>query len=321
MIRNTFKTYVLMAALGGVLVLAGRALGPMLFRGDAHAGTHGMYLFLFIAGAMNFASYWWSDKIVLKLTKSRPVSEAEAPWLYRIVRELAQKANMPMPKLYVMPAAQPNAFATGRNPEHAAVAVTEGILNVLSEEELAGVLAHEISHVHNRDILVGAVAATIAAAITMLARMAMWGAIFGGGGRDDDRDSGPFGAIAMLLSFILAPIAAFMIQMAVSRSREAEADAAGARLLGDATPLANALIKVDAAAKAAPPMDVNPAVSHLFLQSPFKAPPPGRGGSGGSGRGGPGGAPAGGLNFAKLFMSHPPLEERLARLRELGARV
>jgi len=194
----------------------------------------------------------------------------------------------------VMPAPQPNAFATGRNEQHAAVAVTEGILQVLNEEELAGVLAHELSHVRNHDILIGAVAATVAAGIMMLARVAMFGAIFGGGGRND-RDGGGLGA---LLSIILAPIAAVMIQMAVSRSREAQADASGAHLLGDATPLANALIKIDAASKRTPPLAVNPAVSHLFLQSPFRA-----------------------HGVAKLFMSHPPLEERLAQLRELGARV
>jgi heat shock protein HtpX len=280
-----------MAALGGLLVLVGNWLGGTygLFGGR----TGGMVFFLFIAVAMNFVSYWWSDKIVLKLTKSRPVSEQEAPWLYQVVRELTQKSGMPMPRLYVMPAAQPNAFATGRNEHHAAVAVTEGILQVLSEEELAGVLAHELSHVRNHDILIGAVAATVAAAVTMFARMAMWGAILGGG--RDDREGGGLGA---LLSFILAPIAAFMIQMAVSRSREAQADASGAHLLGDATPLANALIKIDAASKRTPQLAVNPAVSHLFLQSPFR-----------------------GQGITKLFMSHPPLEERLAQLRELGARV
>jgi heat shock protein HtpX len=288
--KNTLKTVVFMAALGGLLVLIGDWLGGRfhLFGGR----TGGMVFFLFIAVAMNFVSYWWSDKIVLKLTRSRPVTEEEAPWLYRIVRELTQKSRMPMPRLYVMPAAQPNAFATGRDEHHAAVAVTEGILQVLDEDELAGVLAHELSHVRNHDILIGAVAATAAAAITMVARMAMWGAILGG---RDDREGGGLGA---LLSFILAPIAAIMIQMAVSRSREAQADASGAHLLGDATPLANALIKIDAASKRTPPLQVNPAVSHLFLQSPFR-----------------------GQGMAKLFMSHPPLEERLAQLRELGARV
>jgi len=292
--KNTIKTYVFMAALGGFLVIVGGALGKRFFGGT----SNGMMLFLVIAAVMNLGSYWFSDKIVLAMTKSRPVTEQEAPWLYAIVRRLTTKAGLPMPRLYVMPASQPNAFATGRDPNHAAVAVTEGILTVLTEEELAGVLAHEISHVRNRDILIGAIAATAAAAITMLARMAMWGAILGGGGRDD-RDRGPFGALGGLLSLILAPIAAFMIQMAVSRSREAQADASGAQLLGDATPLANALIKIDAAAKQTPQLAVNPAVSHLFLQSPFRA--------------------QGGVS--KLFMSHPPLAERLEQLRRLGARV
>jgi len=178
--RNTLRTFVFMAALGGLLVLVGNWLGGSYGLFGGRAG--GMLFFLFIAVAMNFVSYWWSDKIVLKLTKSRPVTEQEAPWLYKVVRELTQKSGMPMPRLYVMPAAQPNAFATGRNEQHAAVAVTEGILQVLSEEELAGVLAHELSHVRNHDILIGAVAATVAAAITMFARLAMWGALLGGGG-------------------------------------------------------------------------------------------------------------------------------------------
>lgn len=285
--KNIMKTFVFMAALGGLFVVVGGSLG----------GRGGMMLAMVFAVVMNMGAYWFSDKLVLKMTRSRPVTEQEAPWLYRIVRPLAEKAQMPMPRLYVMPSNQPNAFATGRNPERAVVAVTEGILEVLSERELEGVLAHEISHVKNRDILIGAVAATVAAAITMLARLAMWASIFGGGGRDRE-DNSPLGGIGMLLSFILAPIAALMIQMAVSRSRESQADRTGAQLLGDATPLAQALIKIDAAAKRVPPMQVNPAVSHVFLQSPFR-----------------------GQNMMKLFMSHPPLEERIAQLRELGAQV
>jgi heat shock protein HtpX len=287
--RNTMRTLLFMGALTGLLLVVGDLLGKRYFGGSAN----GMLFFLFIAVAINFASYWWSDKIVLKVTKSRPVTEQEAPWLYQVVRELTQKSGMPMPRLYVMPATQPNAFATGRDENHAAVAVTEGILQVLNEDELAGVLAHELSHVRNHDILIGAVAATVAAGVMMLARVAMFGAIFGGG--RDDREGGGLGA---LLAIFLAPIAAVMIQMAVSRSREAQADASGAHLLGDATPLANALIKIDAASKRTPPLQVNPAVSHLFLQSPFR-----------------------GQGITKLFMSHPPLEERLAQLRELGARV
>lgn len=286
--KNIMKTFVFMAALGGLFVLVGGSLG----------GRGGMMIALVFAVLMNMGTYWFSDKLVVMMTRAKPVSEQDAPWLYRIVRELAQRANMPMPRLYMMPAPQPNAFATGRNPDKAVVAVTEGILNVLSERELEGVLAHELAHVRNRDILIGAVAATVAAAITMLARLAMWSAVLGGGRGEDDEGGGPLGAVGLLLSFILAPIAALLIQMAVSRSRESQADRSGAELLGDATPLANALIKIDAAAKAVPPMNVNPAVSHVFLQNPFR-----------------------GQNVMKLFMSHPPLEERLAQLKELGAKV
>ncbi|MGH2726622.1 MAG: M48 family metalloprotease [Actinomycetota bacterium] len=286
MSKNVIKTFVFLAALSGLLVVAGGALG----------GRGGLAIGLGIALVMNFGSYFWSDKLVIKMTRSRPVTEQEAPWLYRIVRDITTRARMPMPKLYVMPAAQPNAFATGRDPNHAAVAVTEGILNVLDEKELEGVLAHEIAHVRNRDILIGAVAATVAAAITFIARIAMWGALLGGGG--DDEDSGPLGAVGYLLFLLLAPIAALMIQMAVSRSREAQADRSGVELLGDATPLANALIKIDAAAKQTPVPRVSPAVSHVFLQNPFR-----------------------GQSVARLFMSHPPLEERLEQLRQLGAHV
>lgn len=286
MSKNVIRSFVLMGALGGLFVLIGGQLG----------GNGGMMIALVFAGLMNLAAYWFSDKMVLAMTRSRPVSEEEAPWLYRIVRNLTQRAAIPMPRLYIMPAAQPNAFATGRNPDHAAVAVTEGILNVLSEQELEGVLAHEISHVRNRDILIGAIAATVAAAISMLARMAMWGAMFGG--RDDDEGGSPLAMVGFILSLILAPIAALLIQMAVSRSRESEADRTGAALLGDATPLASALMKIHAAAKVTPEPNVSPAVSHVFLQSPFK-----------------------GQGLVKLFMSHPPLEERLAQLREMGARV
>jgi heat shock protein HtpX len=285
--KNVIKTFVFLAALGGLLVVGGQALG----------GRGGMMIGLTIAVVMNFASYFWSDKLVIKMTRSRPVTEQEAPWLYRIVRDITTRAKMPMPRLYVMPASQPNAFATGRDPDHAAVAVTEGILNVLDERELEGVLAHEIAHVRNRDILIGAVAATVATAITFIARIAMWGAMLGGGGRDDE-DSGPFGAIGYILFLLLAPIAALLIQMAVSRSREAQADRSGAELLGDPTPLANALIKIDAAARQTPPPAVSPSVSHVFLQNPFR-----------------------GQNVAKLFMSHPPLEERIEQLRQMGARV
>jgi len=291
--KNTIKTFVFMAALTGLLLVVG-----------AYFGSGGLVIAIPFVVLMNFAAYFWSDKMVLAATKSRPVSEQEAPWLYRIVRDLTQKAGMPMPKLYIMPAAQPNAFATGRNPQHAAVAVTEGILNVVNEQELAGVLAHELSHVRNRDILIGAVAAMVGGAVTLLARFAMWGALLGGGG-GRSRNDNPLGAVGALASFILAPIAALLIQAAVSRSREAQADASGAKLLGDATPLASALIKIDAVARQTPPMNVNPSVAHVFLQSPFRG----------------GGARSQGQGIARFFMSHPPLEQRLAQLRELGARV
>jgi heat shock protein HtpX len=283
--KNVIKTFVLMAFLSAILLYAGTKF------------NNGIIIMGVAVALLNFATFFWSDKLVVKMTRSRPVTEAEAPWLYRIVRELTQKSGMPMPKLYVMPAAQPNAFATGRSPQKAVVAVTEGILDVLDERELEGVLAHELAHVRNRDVLIGAVAATVAVAITFIARIAMWGAIFGGGGDDDDGGS-PFAAIGTLLFIVLAPIAAFLIQMAVSRSRESQADRSGAELLGDATPLANALIKIDAAARNTPVPAVNPAVAHVFLQNPFR-----------------------GARVGRFFMSHPPLEERLEQLRELGAKV
>ena len=285
MSKNVIKTFVFMALLSALLLYAGT-----LFKG-------GIAIMAVVVGLLNFASFFFSDKLVIMMTKSKPVTEQEAPWFYRIVRELTQKTGMPMPKLYIMPTPQPNAFATGRSPKKAVVAVTEGILNVIDERELEGVLAHELSHVRNRDILIGAVAATVAAAITFIARIAMWSAIFGGGGDDDDGGS-PFAAIGTILFIVLAPVAAFLIQMAVSRSREAQADRSGAELLGDATPLANALIKIDAAAKNTPAPAISPSVAHVFLQNPLR-----------------------GQKVAKWFMSHPPLEERLAQLRELGARV
>lgn len=283
--KNVIKTFVLMAFLSAILLFAGTKF------------NNGIIIMGLVVALLNFATFFFSDKLVVKMTRSRPVTEQEAPWLYRIVRNLTQKAGMPMPKLYVMPASQPNAFATGRSPQKAVVAVTEGILNVLDERELEGVLAHELAHVRNRDVLIGAVAATVAAAITFIARIAMWGAIFGGGGDDDDGGS-PFAAIGTLLFIVLAPIAAFLIQMAVSRSRESQADRSGAELLGDATPLANALIKIDAAARNTPVPAISPAVAHVFLQNPLR-----------------------GANVARFFMSHPPLEERIEQLRELGARV
>lgn len=277
MSKNTLKTYVLLAGLGGMLVLIGSAFG----RGGAVIGL-GIGL-LFVGG-----SYWFSDKIAIRSAGAVPVAEHEMPEYYRIVRELTQAAGMPMPKLYITPDLQPNAFATGRNPSHAAVAVTRGILNILDWDELRGVLAHEISHVGNRDILIGSVAAAVAMGITFIARMAMWGAMFGGGGDDDNPNP-----LALLAFSLLAPIAALVLQMALSRSREYEADRTGARLIRDGEPLARALAKLEQGARVIP-MAVDPAQASKFIVNPL------------SGRR---------VQFANLFTTHPPLEDRIARLR------
>jgi heat shock protein HtpX len=276
---NNLKTFILLAALGGFLVL----IGGQLFEG---AGAFiGLAIGLLFVGG----SYWFSDKIAIKAARAKPVSEQEAPGLYRMVRELTLANNMPMPRLYVTPDMQPNAFATGRNEKHAAVAVTQGITQLLNERELRAVLAHELSHVKNKDILIGSVAAAIAMGITFIARMAMWGAIFGGGSSDDEGGN-PIGLLAMA---ILAPIAAMLLQMALSRSREFEADADGAHLIGDGDSLARALEKLHAGAKHIP-MDVNPAQASLYIANPLE------------GRR---------VSFSKLFSTHPPMEERVARLR------
>jgi heat shock protein HtpX len=280
MSKNTIKTYVLLAALGGFFILVGGAI----FKGP------GLVIGLFLGLAMVGGSYWFSDKIAVKAARAVPVTEAEAPALYRIVRELTMRANMPMPKLYVTPDLQPNAFATGRSPEHAAVACTQGIMQMLTEDELKGVLAHELSHVGNRDILIGSVAASIAMAITFVARMAMFGAMFGGGGRDRNRN--PMGELALA---ILAPVAAMLLQMALSRSREFEADRSGALLLGTGEPLARALEKIEAGAKQIP-MNVNPAQAQAYIINPL------------TGRK---------VQAARLFMTHPATEERVARLRRM----
>ncbi len=280
MSKNTFKTYVLMAALGGLLVLAG----------GAFFGGSGAYIGLAIGLLFVGGSYWFSDKIAIKASGAKPVTEQEAPQLYRIVRELTLAANMPMPRLFMIPAPQPNAFATGRNESKAAVAVTAGLMESMNEEELRGVIAHELAHVKNKDILIGSVAAAIAMGITFLARMVMWGAMFGGGGDDDDGGGNIFGMLAMM---ILAPVAAMMIQMAISRSREFEADATGARLAGNPEPLARALEKLHEGAKQVP-MHANPAQASMYIVNPF------------TGRQ---------VSFAKMFSTHPPVEERVARLR------
>src|SRR5438128_2365760 len=276
--KNTFKTFVLLAFLGGLMVLIGSFFG----RGGAVIGL-GIGL-VFVGG-----SYWFSDTIAIKAARARPVTEQEMPEYYATVRELTQRAEMPMPKLYVSPSPQPNAFATGRNPNHAAVAVTEGILQICNWDELRGVLAHEISHVGNRDILIGSVAAAVAMGITFVARMAMFGAMFGGG-RDDDRNANP---IALLALALLAPLAAGLMQMALSRSREYEADRSGARLIHNGEPLAHALAKPEAGGKAIP-MHVDPAQATKYIVNPL------------TGRK---------VQFANLFMTHPPTEDRIARLR------
>lgn len=281
MMRNTVKTYVLLAALGGFLILVGGGLG------GGSGAMFGLVIGLVFVGG----SYWFSDTIAIKAARAQPVTQAEAPTLYRIVSELAAETGMPMPKLYVTPEAQPNAFATGRGPNHAAVACTSGIMQMLTDDELRGVLAHELSHVRNRDILIGSVAAAIAMGITFAARMAMWGAMFGGGGRNDDE--GGSNPIALLAMAILAPMAAMLLQMAISRSREFEADRSGAALLGTGEPLARALEKIESAARQIP-MDVNPAQATAYIVNPL------------TGRK---------VNFARLFMTHPPTEERIARLR------
>lgn len=277
--KNTIKTFVLLAAFGGILM----AIGSLL-------GTAGLVIGLGIGLVVVGGSYWFSDKLAIASAGAAPVDERQAPELYAVVRELAGRAGTPMPRVYRSPAAQPNAFATGRNPEHAVVCVTQGLLQVLDRDELRGVLAHEMSHVKNRDILIGSVAAALAMAVTFVARMAMWGAIFGGGGGDGERGNA-FGA---LLLMILAPISAFMIQMAISRSREFEADHSGAALLdGDGEPLARALEKIEAYAKQVP-MDVAPAQATAYIVNPL------------TGRK---------VEFANLFMTHPPTAERIARLR------
>ena len=281
MSKNTFKTYILMAALGGVLVLFGGAFG----------GGNGALIGLGIGLVFVGGSYWFSDKLAIKAAGAQPVTEEQMPEYYRIMRELTGRSGMPMPKLYVSPSEQPNAFATGRNPDHAAVAVTQGILRILDWEELRGVLAHEISHVGNRDILIGSVAAAIAMGITFIARMALWGGLFfGGGGRGRNRNDN---IIAVLAMAILAPVAAALLQMAITRSREYEADRSGARLLGDGEPLARALMKIEAGVRRIP-MDIDPAQATAYIVNPL------------TGRD---------FQFKKLWMSHPPTEDRIARLR------
>jgi heat shock protein HtpX len=270
---NTFKTAFLLTALTLLLMGIGRAFG----------GQNGMLLALGVAAVTNFVAYFFSDKIALATYRAQPVTREQLPRVYEVVERMTQRIGLPMPKIYVIPTDSPNAFATGRNPAHASVAVTEGILNLLNDEELAGVLAHELGHVNNRDILISSIAATIAGAITFLAR---FGFFFGGGDRDERRGGG----IGALLMLILAPIAAMLIQLAVSRSREYQADATGAHFTGNPYALASALAKLDAYSKRVP-LVATPSTAHLFIIQPFL-----------------------GMNFGSLFSTHPPIAKRIERL-------
>jgi heat shock protein HtpX len=277
---NTLKTVFLLGSLTGLLVVLGKYFG----------GTQGMMIAFVFALAMNFGAYWFSDKLVLAMYRAREVTEAQAPELVGIVRSLSQRAQLPMPRVYVVPAAAPNAFATGRNPQHAAVAVTEGILEVMNRDQLEGVLAHEFAHIKNRDTLISAVAATLAGVIMILADMARWAMFFGGTRDDDDRGGGALGLIVMA---VLAPIAALLIQMAISRTREFLADATAARFTRKPLALASALERLQAAAEHMP-LNATPATSHLFIVNPLS-----------------------GRSFLRLFSTHPPIEERVKRLRTL----
>ncbi len=275
---NAVKTAFLLAALTVFLVLIGQYFG----------GQNGMVLALVLAGVMNFVSYFFSDKIALAMYRAQPVTREELPRVYGVVERMTQRIGLPMPKIYVIPSDSPNAFATGRNPRHASVAVTQGILNLLNDEELEGVLAHELGHVRNRDILISSIAATLAGAVTMLARMGYWASLFGGmGGRDDDRRGGGLGALLMI---ILAPVAAMLIQLAVSRSREYQADATGAEFTGNPYALASALRKLDEYSRRRP-LVATPSTAHLFIVQPLL-----------------------GMDFASLFSTHPPIAKRIERL-------
>src|SRR5262245_10200600 len=283
---NMFKTAVLLAALTSLVVLIGGAIG----------GQQGVLIAFIFAAAMNFGSYWFSDRIVLTMYGARPIDEAQAPDLYRIVHRLATRGSIPMPRVYIIPGDTPNAFATGRSPQHAAVGVTEGIMRMLDDNELEGVIAHELSHVRNRDTLTMTIAATLAGVITYLAHMAQWAAMFGGGRRDDEEGSSGGGVIGAMMMAILAPIAAMLIQMAISRAREFQADASGAHMVGRPWGLAKALEKLEMASKMAP-MDASPATAHLFILNPLRS-----------------------EGLMTLFSTHPPIQERIARLRAMAVR-
>ena len=276
---NQVRTTILLAAMTALILWIGQIFG----------GRQGMIIALLLAAGMNFFSYWYSDKIVLKMYRAQEVDPAQAPELYEIVQNLSRNAGLPMPKLFVVPSETPNAFATGRNPEHAVVAVTQGLLKIMDRDEVSGVLAHELAHVKNRDILIGSIAATMAGAIMVLASMARWTAIFGGGARSDDKGGG--GAIGLIAMSILAPLAAMVIQMAISRSREYLADTSGSRFAGNSEGLARALEKLGRYSKKLP-MHANPSTAHMFTVNPLS-----------------------GRTLMSLFSTHPPLEERIARLR------
>ncbi|MCD6408338.1 zinc metalloprotease HtpX [bacterium] len=280
---NRIKTYFLLGVLSVIFIIIG-----------SFFGKSGMIIALIFAFALNWFSYFFSDKLVLAMYRAREIPENSYPSLHRMVEELSMNAGIPKPKIYIIPSQTPNAFATGRDPNHASVAVTEGILDLLNENELKGVLAHEISHVKHRDILIATVAATIAAAITFIANMLRWAAFFGGIGGDDDREGNILGLIGMLLFAILAPIAAMIIQLAISRSREYLADEGGAKLCGNPLYLANALRKLAEGVRNSPMRSANPATSHLFIVNPFS-----------------------GKNIINLFSTHPPIEERIRRLEKM----
>ena len=275
---NQIRTTILLAVMTAIIVWVGQILG----------GRQGMFIALIFAAGMNFFSYWFSDKIVLRMYRAQEVTPQQSPELYEIVETLTRRANLPMPKIFIIPQQAPNAFATGRNPKHAVVAVTEGLLRIMDRNEIMGVLAHELGHVKNRDILIGSIAATMAGAIMMLASMARWSAIFGGIGQDDDRGGSGIGLIIMSL---LAPFAAMLIQMAISRSREYLADATGANFAGNPEGLADALEKLGAYSGKIP-MNANPSTAHMFISNPLS-----------------------GQRLMRLFSTHPPMEERIARLR------
>jgi len=277
---NNFKTTILLAAMTGLVLGIGELWG----------GQNGLILALVIAAVMNLGSYFFSDKIALASSGAQPISRADGPRIYQIVERLAAKANVPVPKIYYIPTDSPNAFATGRNPNHASVAVTAGILEICDDEEIEGVLAHELGHVKNRDILISAVVATLAGAITLIARMVYWGELFGGfgGGRSDSRRGGMFSALAMM---IVAPLAATLIQLAISRSREYEADSTGAQITGNPQGLARALNKIDQWSKRIP-MQASPSMAHMYILQPLTT----------------------GEVFSSLFSTHPPIRKRIERL-------